>query len=276
MSGERRREDREAARTTQGHVEPMLEPDEAQTASVPRNLAVRKPKPRAERRPGAGQQSQGRGSRGYVGGMTEMQARFVEEYLKDMNARQAAIRAGYAANSAHVMGHRLRNANRFVKAAIDARVEEARAKVKMSAEEVLERMTALARANMADFAYWDERGVKLRPSSSLTPAQQYAIDSVGEDPGITGHQMQKDSAVKIKLRDPLPALVHLGKIHGVIPAEPTVRAFSGPRGTAVQGDGVGGDVEQVVLILPDNGRGDGPTPLPPLPRTLPSLRHENA
>jgi hypothetical protein len=34
--------------------------------------------------------------------------------------------------------------------------------------------------------------------------------------------------------------------------------------------------ERVILILPDNGRGDGPTPLPPLPPTLPSLRHENA
>lgn len=46
-----------------------------------------------------------------VKGLTPRQARFVVEYLKDQNATQAAIRAGYAKGSAEVQGCRLlRNA----------------------------------------------------------------------------------------------------------------------------------------------------------------------
>ena len=36
--------------------------------------------------------------------MTTKQARFVEEYLIDFNATQAAIRAGYSAKTAHEIG----------------------------------------------------------------------------------------------------------------------------------------------------------------------------
>lgn len=37
--------------------------------------------------------------------MTPKQQRFVEEYLIDLNATQAAIRAGYSASTAHSIGH---------------------------------------------------------------------------------------------------------------------------------------------------------------------------
>jgi phage terminase small subunit len=37
--------------------------------------------------------------------LTRKQARFVEEYLADLNAAQAAIRAGYSAKTARVIGH---------------------------------------------------------------------------------------------------------------------------------------------------------------------------
>jgi len=39
--------------------------------------------------------------------LTARQERFVDEYLVDLNATQAAIRAGYSAKSAHVEGSRL-------------------------------------------------------------------------------------------------------------------------------------------------------------------------
>lgn len=39
--------------------------------------------------------------------LTPKQAAFVAEYVKDQNATQAAIRAGYAQSSAHVTGHEL-------------------------------------------------------------------------------------------------------------------------------------------------------------------------
>jgi phage terminase small subunit len=39
--------------------------------------------------------------------LTARQERFVDEYLVDLNAKQAAIRAGYSPKSAHVEGSRL-------------------------------------------------------------------------------------------------------------------------------------------------------------------------
>ena len=39
--------------------------------------------------------------------LTPQQAKFVQEYMIDGNATQAAIRAGYSTKSAEVQGHRL-------------------------------------------------------------------------------------------------------------------------------------------------------------------------
>lgn len=40
-------------------------------------------------------------------GLTDKQKRFVEEYLIDLNATQAAIRAGYSKNRASELGYQL-------------------------------------------------------------------------------------------------------------------------------------------------------------------------
>ncbi len=58
--------------------------------------------------------------------MTPKQARFVEEYLIDLNATQAAIRAGYSARNADKIGPELLGKTRVaeaVKAAQQARTE---------------------------------------------------------------------------------------------------------------------------------------------------------
>ena len=54
--------------------------------------------------------------------LTLKQARFCEEYLIDLNATQAAIRAGYAAKSANTDGPRM-----LVNAGIQARIAELQA-----------------------------------------------------------------------------------------------------------------------------------------------------
>ena len=58
--------------------------------------------------------------------LTPKQARFVEEYLVDLNATQAAIRAGYSARNADKIGPELLGKTRVaeaVKAAQQARTE---------------------------------------------------------------------------------------------------------------------------------------------------------
>jgi phage terminase small subunit len=71
---------------------------------------------------------------------------FVEEYLRDFNATQAALRAGYSSRTAYSQGQRLLK-NVEIKAAIDERLSE----LKLSADEVLIGLTEQARANIGVF-----------------------------------------------------------------------------------------------------------------------------
>lgn len=77
--------------------------------------------------------------------MNPKQSRFVAEYLKDSNATQAAIRAGYSANGASVQGTRLL-ANASIAAAIRERQQKLSAKLEettvLSKAWVMERLHA--------------------------------------------------------------------------------------------------------------------------------------
>lgn len=75
--------------------------------------------------------------------MNEKQALFVKEYLVDLNAKQAAIRAGYSAKTAEVQACKLLRVPKVasaVKEAMDKRGE----KTGITAEEVLRRLDRLA------------------------------------------------------------------------------------------------------------------------------------
>lgn len=68
--------------------------------------------------------------------LTPKQARFVEEYLVDLNATQAAIRAGYSVKSAAIQGHEnLRKPN--IQAAIIAAREERTKRTEITQDYVL-------------------------------------------------------------------------------------------------------------------------------------------
>ncbi len=89
-------------------------------------------------------------------GLTPKQARFVEEYLKDLNATQAAIRAGYEPNSADVTGCRLLG-NAKVASSI-ASAQAARSKrTQIDADWVLRRLAEEVEADLADLYTEDMR-----------------------------------------------------------------------------------------------------------------------
>lgn len=81
--------------------------------------------------------------------LTPKQARFVDEYLIDLNATQAAIRAGYSAQTANQQGPRLLESS-AVMAAIDARKVDRSEKLKIDAGWILQRLVAEAEADLAD------------------------------------------------------------------------------------------------------------------------------
>ncbi len=136
---------------------------------------------------------------------SELEARFIREYLVDLNASAAAKRAGYAEKSAQSQGSKLLKRPR-VRAAIDEAKAERAKRTEINADNVLR--------ELAKLAFSDIR--KLFQDGSLI-----AIDHLGDDvaPAVAGVDVvtknlgegEVEYIAKIKLWDKLGALDKLGR-----------------------------------------------------------------
>ena len=81
--------------------------------------------------------------------LTAKQAAFVREYLIDLNATQAAIRAGYSEKTAQPASSRLLS-NVIVKAEVDKALEKRANKSDISAQWVLDSLKAVATRCLSD------------------------------------------------------------------------------------------------------------------------------
>lgn len=81
--------------------------------------------------------------------LSAKQRKFVEEYVKDFNATQAAIRSGYSEKGAEVQGNRLlSNAN--IKAEIKRIGQLATKKTEVTIEYVIDNLKEIVRRGMED------------------------------------------------------------------------------------------------------------------------------
>lgn len=84
-----------------------------------------------------------------MGKMTVKQQRFCDEYLIDLNATQAAIRAGYSANYAHTNVTKLLQ-NTTIKEYIEQRMAEKESALIADQDEVLKYLTSVLRGEELD------------------------------------------------------------------------------------------------------------------------------
>lgn len=91
--------------------------------------------------------------------LTEKQQRFVEEYLVDLNATQAAIRAGYSAKTAGNIGYEQLGRSDVAEAIAAAQAARA-ARTQVTADTVLQHLDVARRADLADL--YDDAG-NLKP-----------------------------------------------------------------------------------------------------------------
>lgn len=75
--------------------------------------------------------------------LTPKQARFVQEYLIDLNATQAAVRAGYSERTACEQGSRLL-ANVKVQAALQAAMQARQARTEVTQDYVIGKLVEIA------------------------------------------------------------------------------------------------------------------------------------
>lgn len=134
------------------------------------------------------------------------QARFVEEYLVDLNATQAAIRAGYSERSAHVTGTRLL-ANAKVREAVDEAKRARAERVEVKQDTVLRELLRIATVDIGQ-AY-DEEG-RLRPLKDIPEDVRRAIAGIEVDE-IGGEEGGIGFTRKVKFWDKPKALELIGK-----------------------------------------------------------------
>ena len=89
--------------------------------------------------------------------LTAKQNKFVEEYLIDLNATQAAIRAGYSPKNAGKIGHELLEKTRNE---IDRAIAERSRRTGINQDRVLRELAKIAFVNPGDVINFDEATVK--------------------------------------------------------------------------------------------------------------------
>lgn len=87
--------------------------------------------------------------------LTLQQERFVEEYLKDLNATKAAVRSGYGEKGAHVRGSTLLK-KPAVREAVDRAIAERSARTKITQDRVLEELFHLFTSNVENYEMGDD------------------------------------------------------------------------------------------------------------------------
>lgn len=129
--------------------------------------------------------------------LTPRQRRFVAEYLIDLNATQAAIRAGYSPKAAHSTGPRMM-ANAGVQAAIQAANKKREERTEITADRVL---LELARIAFADV------GLAFDASGAALP-----LDEIPEDTRRALANVESNEfGLKLKFLEKTKALELLGK-----------------------------------------------------------------
>ena len=139
-------------------------------------------------------------------GLNERQKQFCDEYLIDLNATQAAIRAGYSEKTAYRIGAELLH-----KTSVSEYIEKRRnAQIKrteITQDRVLVELAKVAFADGTDFATVGKKNrVTLTPTDDLPPDKRAAVASVKK--GAKG-------AVEVKTYDKVKALELLGRHLGM-------------------------------------------------------------
>lgn len=136
--------------------------------------------------------------------LSPKQAAFVAEYLIDLNATQAAIRAGYSEKSADKIGAQLLGKTR-VREAIEKSQAKRTERTEVTADRVVTELAKIAFADPRDLMEWGPDGLMLKDCRIIPDVAAAAVAEVSEG---------KDG-MKLKKLDKLKALELLGRHLGM-------------------------------------------------------------
>lgn len=136
--------------------------------------------------------------------MTKKQKIFVEEYLIDLNATQAAIRAGYSSETAYSIGsENLKKPE--IRARIDKAMAERSKRTGINQDRVLQELAKIGFANIRDVV--DPDTAKVLPQAKEEDLA--CIQSIKVKPNEWGTERE------VKMYDKKAALVDIGRHLGI-------------------------------------------------------------
>ncbi|MGV7221972.1 MAG: terminase small subunit [Nitrospinales bacterium] len=137
------------------------------------------------------------------------QQRFVEEYMIDLNATQAAIRSGYSNKRASEYGYQLLH-----KTTVNDEIQIAMAnrskRAEIDADRVIKELSIIAFSNICDYVDFGPHGAKLKASSGIPDKFTRAIALVKQS-----STSDNGGSFAIKMHDKLLALDMLAKHFGM-------------------------------------------------------------
>lgn len=140
--------------------------------------------------------------------MTDKQKRFCEEYLIDLNATQAAIRAGYSPKSASEIGRQLLEKTGVSREIQKLMAEQSR-RTGVTADRVIRELAKIGFVNAADVI--DDEDATVRPTASdddTACIQSIKVKTMSSDKGDIVER-------EVKLADKTKALELLGRHLGM-------------------------------------------------------------
>lgn len=140
--------------------------------------------------------------------LTDKQKRFIEEYLIDLNATQAAIRAGYSAKTADRIGPELLGKTCVARAIKEAMAERSR-RTGINQDRIVRELAKIGFINPIDVINLDEATIREDANKDDTAA--IASVRAKRIPTENGEIIERE----IKIADKLKALELLGKHLGM-------------------------------------------------------------
>lgn len=139
--------------------------------------------------------------------LTDKQKKFVEEYLLDLNATQACIRAGYSSKRASEIGYQLLQKTTVSEAISEALAERSR-RTGINQDRVIQELARIAFVKITDVV--DANGeIKINASDDdLACIESYKVE---DSDSINGSSSKRE----VKLASKLKALELLGKHLGM-------------------------------------------------------------
>lgn len=144
-------------------------------------------------------------------GLTSKQQLFLSEYLIDMNATQAAIKAGYSEASAYSQGQRLLK-NVEIQAAIAQKLQDSA----MKSDEILQKLTEIARGSIGDYLDVSSMAFQIDLAKAKELGKLHLIKRVRQKTTTIVREGAEDveqNQIDIELLDQLKALELLGRYH---------------------------------------------------------------